>query len=355
MTPKNTVAVPGDAATVSRQCTGQPVSVAHGPSEPSPGRVRGVFLRHGRQVIPFVTAGFPSVRATTDAVRALVDEGVRLVEIGIPFSDPVADGPTIQHTSYEALRRGMTPPRALELADSLRGTGVTIVIMTYLNPVVAYGTERFLCEAAHAGVGGIIVSDVIPEESTALRALTSSYGIDTIFLVSPVTERYRRQAVYRASSGFVYLVTVTGTTGARTALPPEFVRFARTVRRETRQPVCAGFGISRLEHVRGALRHLDTLLSIPELEAIQFVPGAGNEGFARWIPVYQKIQAAGKGIQVLCTYTDVDLIMETLDPHGVFLSMGGVPSREAGLDMLNKLTRWCTGQVHPAAAVPKRD
>jgi tryptophan synthase alpha chain len=257
MTPKTTIAVPEGSATVLRHCTGQSVPVAHGPSEPSPGRVRSVFSRHGKQVIPFVTAGFPSVRATTDAVRALVDEGVRLVEIGIPFSDPVADGPTIQHTSYEALRRGMTPARALELADSLRDTGVTIIVMTYLNPVVAYGTEHFLCEAAHAGVGGIIVSDVIPEESAALRALTSSYGIDTIFLVSPVTERRRRLAVYRASSGFVYLVTVTGTTGARTALPPEFVRFARTVRRETRQPVCAGFGISRLEHVRGALHHLD--------------------------------------------------------------------------------------------------
>ncbi len=208
-------------------------------------------------MIAYLTAGFPEPTATPGLVRALVDGGADIVELGLPFSDPMADGATIQRASFRALQQGMTPTRLLELIRGLRRDGVVIplIVMTYYNPILAYGQDRFLSDAATAGADGLIAVDVPPEEAEQLSEGCRASGLDLIPLLAPTSTDDRIALAVRQASGFVYCVSVAGVTGARSELPPELAVFLQRVRRQTQLPLAVGFGISRREHV-DALRGL---------------------------------------------------------------------------------------------------
>lgn len=210
------------------------------------------FQRQGRKaLVAFLTAGFPSLRMTERCVLAAVGAGVDLVELGVPFSDPIADGPTIQYASEQALRHGISLRAILRCVARLRPRlPVPIVLMTYLNPVWRYGLRPFVKDAARAGVDGLIVPDMIPEESSVLTRLMRARGLAPIFLVAPTTPLARQRSIARASEGFLYVVSMTGVTGSRQALPPGIPRFLQQLHRLTAKPLALGFGISRPDHVR---------------------------------------------------------------------------------------------------------
>ena len=208
-------------------------------------------------LVACLTAGFPEPEATPGLVQALVDGGADAVELGIPFSDPMADGVSIQRASQRALAAGMTPGGVLELIRGLRSTGVVIplIVMTYYNPILAYGQDGFLKDAAAAGADGLIAVDVPPDEAEELAARCRAEGLDLIPLLAPTSTDERIALAARQASGFVYCVSVAGVTGAREELPPELGAFLQRVRRQTGLPLAVGFGISRREHVE-ALRGL---------------------------------------------------------------------------------------------------
>lgn len=202
-------------------------------------------------LIGLVIPGFPSREGTDDVFDAMVEGGADLVEVEIPFSDPVADGASIQKVAFEALENGITPPDCLEFVRRARSRhpDTPIVIMTYLNPVLAYGMERFAADAADAGVDGMILVDLPPEEADGPKAALQKHDIDLIFLVSPTSSDERLRSITAQSSGWVYCVSVTGVTGARATLSTELPDFLARVRRCTGLPLAVGFGISRREHI----------------------------------------------------------------------------------------------------------
>lgn len=199
----------------------------------------------------YVTAGFPSPADTPDIVRALVAGGADIVELGVPFSDPLADGATIQRSTFAALQAGMTPERTLEIVKSMRTEGLEspVILMGYYNPILARGPEAFASDAAAAGVDGLITVDLPPEESDELRTACGKREMDLVYLLAPTSTDERVQRVADAASGFIYCVSVTGVTGARSELPAELPAFLSRVRARTSLPLAVGFGISRREHV----------------------------------------------------------------------------------------------------------
>lgn len=220
------------------------------------GRVDELFRRlkaEGRLgLFLYVTVGFPDPTACWELARLALDSGADLLELGIPFSDPLADGATIQRASHRALAAGVRPDHALELAARLRAAGYEqpLVAMTYLNPVLARGEDRFAAELAAAGIDGLVVPDLPPDEAGPLIAATRRWGLDLVFLVAPNSPADRLEKVAAAASGFIYCVSLTGVTGARDRLPPGLDRFLGRVRAVSRLPLAVGFGISRPEQVR---------------------------------------------------------------------------------------------------------
>ena len=212
-------------------------------------RIRAVFKqakREGRAAfMPYHAMGYPTRDATLDVVEALAEVGADLFEIGIPFSDPLADGPTIQTATYAALTQGTTVVDTLAMARDLRERGVEqpFCAMTYYNPLLAYGIEDFVRDAAEAGVDGLIVPDLPPEEADELEAACREQGLATIYLLAPTSTDARIQQVARRATGFIYLVSVTGVTGARQALSSDLARFVQRVRQQTDLPLAIGFGI----------------------------------------------------------------------------------------------------------------
>jgi tryptophan synthase alpha chain len=206
--------------------------------------------RAGRTALmPYLTMGYPRRESALTVVPALVGAGADLIELGVPFSDPLADGATIQAASQQALANGMTLALCLEQAATLRARGVAVpfVMMGYCNPIFQMGLERFAHRAASAGVDGVIVPDLPPEESDALRSALRLQGIDLIFLLAPTSEDGRVRLVAQRTSGFLYLVSLIGVTGARDHLPPDLETFVARVRSATRPlavPLAVGFGIS---------------------------------------------------------------------------------------------------------------
>lgn len=220
-----------------------------------PSRIDETFarLRARRELgfIPYLTIGYPERESALELVPALVRGGACAVELGIPFSDPLADGATIQRASQVALQNGVTVRYCLETAARLReqGVDVPLVFMGYFNPLLQYGLERFVRACVEVGVDGVIVPDLPPNESDELHALCREAGRDLIFMVAPTsTERHLREVAARAS-GFIYCVSLTGVTGARDRLPEELPLFLQRVRAVTELPLALGFGISRPEHV----------------------------------------------------------------------------------------------------------
>ena len=202
-------------------------------------------------IIPYVTAGFPGPADTALLLLACQWAGSLAAEVGIPFSDPLADGPTIQRTGWRALEQGMTPARAIAQVAEARTAGLTIpvAVMTYINPVLAVGVEAFAAACAGAGVDGVIVPDLPAEEAAALAAALASHGLAHIPLVAPTTPTPRVARVAATAAGFVYCVSVTGTTGARESVGLAALDLLERVRSVTALPRALGFGISRPEHV----------------------------------------------------------------------------------------------------------
>ncbi|HAM40319.1 MAG TPA: tryptophan synthase subunit alpha [Candidatus Omnitrophica bacterium] len=235
-------------------------------------KIREVFARlrqtHRKALIPFVMAGDPSLPATAQLIQALAGVGADCVEVGIPFSDPLADGPTIQRASSRALGTGVTPAAVLKMIARIkRRVAVPLILLSYWNPVVHYGSRRaacdpapFLRDAARCGVSGLIVPDLPPDEADGLHDLGRRHGIATIFLAAPTSPAYRLRRIARASEGFIYYVSLTGTTGARRQLPPDWLHGVRELKLLTTKPVCVGFGISTPAHARAVGRVADGVI-----------------------------------------------------------------------------------------------
>jgi tryptophan synthase alpha chain len=196
-------------------------------------------------IVAYVTAGDPSLDATLEFVFALEEAGTDVIELGVPFSDPLADGPTIQRASERALKAGATLPRILELVRRIRKTSqVPLVLFSYFNPILQMGLEKFAADASDVGVDGVLATDLSPEESVEYRRILESRHLDTIFLCAPTSTDERLASIAACSTGFLYLVSRTGVTGAKDTLPDDLPALLRRVRSFTKLPVAVGFGIS---------------------------------------------------------------------------------------------------------------
>ncbi len=204
--------------------------------------------QHSKALVTFITAGDPDLSATEEMIHLLEAAGADVIELGVPFSDPMADGPTIQLSSERALASGTTLRGILEVVKKVRTRSqVPLILMGYLNPVHAYGYESFCRDAAEAGVDGILLVDMPPEESLELAVPARRHGLDVIFLLTPTSDAARISAVDRLGSGFVYYVTVTGVTGTRTSVSDTLAQELSRVKQVISLPVMAGFGISTPE------------------------------------------------------------------------------------------------------------
>jgi tryptophan synthase alpha chain len=211
-----------------------------------------------RGFIPFITAGDPDLETTRALLVELARAGATVVELGVPFSDPVADGPTIQRSSERALRRGVGLSDVLSVvADVRRETDVPVILFSYFNPLLRYGVERLAADAARAGADGVLVTDLVPEESADFNATLARHGLDQIFLAAPTTSDARLRMIAERASGFVYAVSRAGVTGARTDLSAEAARLVERVRGLTDLPVAVGFGVSTAAHVAEVWRYAD--------------------------------------------------------------------------------------------------
>jgi tryptophan synthase alpha chain len=221
-------------------------------------RFAALRARGERALVPFVTAGDPDLATTQELVLALAGAGADLIEIGVPFSDPLADGPLIQRASERALRSGTSLRRVLDLVKALRPQlDVPLVLMGYANPILAMG-ERNFAEAARAvGVDGVITVDLPPEEGETLFGALDAAGVDAVLLAAPTTKPERLAMLAQRTRGFLYYVSLTGVTGARSELARGIEAMVRQVRASSDVPICVGFGISKPEHAREIARYAD--------------------------------------------------------------------------------------------------
>ena len=211
-------------------------------------------------LIPFLMAGDPDLETSVRLLRTAAHAG-DILEVGLPFSDPIADGPTIQRAAQRALAAGTTLRDALTLVRGLRGdSAAPIVLLTYFNPVVQYGVERFCGDAHAAGADGIVVPDLPADEADALISPARAAGLDTIFLVAPTTSDPRIRLAAERSRGFLYCVSLTGVTGARTQVPPDIEALVGRVKALSALPVCVGFGVSTPEQAQAIGRLADGVI-----------------------------------------------------------------------------------------------
>lgn len=225
-------------------------------------RITSMFERSRREgriaLMPYLPVGYPSVETTLALAPALVEAGADLFELGVPYSDPLADGATVQHATHQALLNGVTPRVCLDVAAKLRQTAdVPLVFMSYYNPIARFGNASFCRAAEDAGVDGLIVPDLPPEEADDLRQAANDHHLDLIFMVAPTSTDERLRVVVQVSSGFVYCVSLAGVTGARNRLAEGLGGYLERVREATRLSLVVGFGISRPEHVQEVARHAD--------------------------------------------------------------------------------------------------
>jgi tryptophan synthase alpha chain len=222
------------------------------PSNPTRISKRFAALRESGEmgIVAYITAGDPTLEATHKFVLALAEAGADVIELGIPFSDPLADGPTIQRASERALKSHTTLAQVIDLVRELRKSSeVPIVLFSYYNPVLQMGLEKFATAAATAGADGVLITDLTPEESDDYRRILAAHRLDTIFLGAPTSTDDRLAKIAAASSGFLYLISRTGVTGAKDALPDDLPALLRRARKVTQLPIAVGFGISLPGHV----------------------------------------------------------------------------------------------------------
>lgn len=227
--------------------------------------------------LPFFTIGYPDLPTSIEMIELLVTAGADAIELGVPFSDPLADGPTIQHSSQVALDNGTRVADCIQAVRTLREHGVTIplVLMGYVNPVLAYGMERYVKDAAAAGANGLIVPDLPLEEAGELIEYCAANGLALIPFLAPTSTSERIRQVVANARGFVYLISVTGITGARDNLPIDLTDYVRRVRSLTTLPLVVGFGISRPEQVRTLARLVDGVIVASAL--IRLLGSGGKE------------------------------------------------------------------------------
>ncbi len=243
--------------------------------------------RGERALIPFVTGGDPDLATTAALVRGVVAAGADAVEIGVPFSDPIGDGPTIQRASERALRGGASLRRILDLVKNLRPeVDVPLILMGYANPLEAMGAQAFADAAREVGVDGVIVADLPPEEGEELYAAVEACGVDPVLLAAPTTGDARLEMLARRTRGFLYCVSLMGVTGARPALAAGVAERVRRVRAISDIPVCVGFGVSTPDHARAIAEHADGVVVggaiVDRIEAAAS-PEAAVEAAARFV------------------------------------------------------------------------
>ena len=205
-------------------------------------------------IVAYLTAGDPSLEATEKFVLALAEAGADVIELGVPFSDPLADGPTIQRASERALKNGATVAGVIDLVREIRKSDlpahdVPIVLFSYYNPIFQMGLEKFAAAASSAGADGVLITDLTPEESEDYRRILAAHHLDTIFLAAPTSTDDRLEKIAACSSGFLYLISRTGVTGAKDALPDDLPALLRRAHSATHLPIAVGFGISLPGHV----------------------------------------------------------------------------------------------------------
>lgn len=221
-------------------------------------RFAALRSRGERALIPFVTAGDPDLETSEAIVLALAREGADAIELGVPFSDPIADGPTIQRSSQRALERGASLRRVLQMVQRLRTrTDVPLLLMGYANPFYAMGPHPFAAAAAECGVDGVIVPDLPPEEGADLYGAAAEAGIDAVLLAAPTTKPERLAMLAERTRGFLYFVALTGVTGARPELARDLEARVRQARELCKLPICVGFGVSTPDHAREISRYAD--------------------------------------------------------------------------------------------------
>ncbi len=246
-------------------------------------RIQAVFARAKAEqraaFMPYHAMGYPDRAQTLAVIRTLGDAGAELFEIGIPHSDPLADGPTVQTATYTALTQGTTVADCLAMCRELRAAGMEqpFCAMTYYNPLFAYGVQRFVDDAVAAGIDGLIVPDLPPEEAEELESACRAAGLATIYLLAPTSTEARIRFVAAHSTGFIYLVSVTGITGARTGLPPDLADFVARVRRHTNLPLAVGFGIATGEQAAAVARIADGVI----VGSALVKAATGEDGLAR--------------------------------------------------------------------------
>lgn len=252
--------------------------------------------RNERAFIPFVTCGDPDLKTTRDLLLAYIEAGADIVEIGIPFTDPLADGPTIQRASERALKGGVTMDDALALIADIRTVHDTpLVPMTYVNPVFQIGYDEFARRCAQAGVDGVIISDIPPEAGREWIEAGRKHGVDTIFLVAPTSDDARVKAVAKAASGFIYAVARMGVTGAKSDVPPEIGELIAHIRRHTSTPICAGFGFSSPTQIASTCRASDVdgiVVASALIDCFESTPGGAEERVLAAAQMARELKAA---------------------------------------------------------------
>jgi tryptophan synthase alpha chain len=198
-----------------------------------------------KALIPYIMAGDPSIEATKGFIMDLEKSGADIIELGVPFSDPLADGPTIQRAAERSLENGTTLKKVIALVKEVRRhTDIPLILMTYCNPVFKFGIESFIKQAVSAGVDGVIIPDLIPDEAAEFTRLAKRHKLDTIFLLAPTSTRDRINKVSHASTGFIYFVSITGITGSRLSISKSMKSTLHAIKETTRKPVAIGFGVS---------------------------------------------------------------------------------------------------------------
>jgi tryptophan synthase alpha chain len=229
-------------------------------------RISGTFeksrLKGAAALMPYFTLGFPDAATSVEIIEAIARSGADMIELGVPFSDPLADGPTIQHSAQIALEQGITLQRCLELTDELRTRGVKqpFLLMGYVNPILTYGVNRFVEDSVSNGVDGLIVPDLPPDEAEELDIACRKTELGLAYLLAPTSTEERIRLIVERSRGFVYLVSVNGVTGARSDLPINLEEFVYRVRGYTKKPLAVGFGISTSDQGKRVSRLADGVI-----------------------------------------------------------------------------------------------
>ena len=225
-------------------------------------RISGVFKDNKHKaLIAYITSGYPDSEATVAAASLLAESGCDIIELGIPFSDPMADGLTIQNASHHALLSGVNTRTCFTIAGQIRSkSSIPLVFMTYLNPIISYGVERFCTDCASTGIDGLIIPDLPPGELPELDSSAKKHGIDMIYFVAPNSSQERIARVAQSSSGFIYMVSVTGVTGERNSFSSGLSAVIKNVRQVTSLPLCIGFGISGPEQAIEAVAMADGVI-----------------------------------------------------------------------------------------------